>query len=363
MTSPQTVVISFECFDCGKAYSYASDIKSSTDASELMVQDIENEEIDKKITEIESNPEFNLKSNICLNCIDRYVKLTKKNHQSISNEKELIIQAMKNLLIDINSKELVDIKDNSSIALLQKKQSELSLIKQEQKKHSKATTDLTQQLNKLIKEEEDLWNEITNINIQNEDNALEDLMDNIHYNHIKKKADSLLNPILLSDLFKIEIKNKCAFINDFALDQSKFNINEINFSIGQLAYLISIMNDKVGYCNNIYSIYSIGKRSRILDKGQKKVFDLFLLSNSNQDIALFNEHLKIFISAVIELVTYINDNYKMGFEIIEGNDLNAFRFSMNSLANWSIAMSNLFETIKKIIEEPKLQHVFNTQFK
>lgn len=369
-SSSSQLVINFNCFDCGKPYSYTGDIKSSTDAYESLLQDLENEEIDKKILEIETNSEFILKTSICLNCIDKYLKSTRKNYQSISNEKELIIQAIRNLLIDINSKELIAIKDNSSHALLKKKQKELALVKEEQKKYNKTASELSDQLNRLIKEEDDLCNEITDINIQNEDNAIDNLIDNIHYDHLKSKADSLLKPILLSDLFKIEITSKAAFINDFPLDQAKFNFDEINYAIGQLSYLISIMSDKVGRISNQYSIYSIGKKSRILDKGQKRVFDLFLISNSNQDIALFNEGLKVLISAIEELVKYINENQKMSLEIFISNDpdanayinKNAFRFSIDALANWSLQMSSVLKTIKEIIEEPKLQHIFNTQF-
>ena len=63
------------------------------------------EDITKKIKEIEELTNFNIKKNICLNCIDKLIKERESNNSLLHAEKELLTNALEALMSEIESTE------------------------------------------------------------------------------------------------------------------------------------------------------------------------------------------------------------------------------------------------------------------
>lgn len=73
---------------------------------ELTTTPIDNDEdISKKIKEIEELTNFNVKKNICLNCLDKLIREREEANMRLNEEKDKLTHALENLMNEIESKE------------------------------------------------------------------------------------------------------------------------------------------------------------------------------------------------------------------------------------------------------------------
>ena len=75
----------------------------NTDLSNTSINN--DEDIVKKIKEIEELTNFNVKKNICLNCIEKLIKERESNNSLLHAEKELLTNALETLMSELESKE------------------------------------------------------------------------------------------------------------------------------------------------------------------------------------------------------------------------------------------------------------------
>jgi hypothetical protein len=96
-----------KCLDCKAELeldyeSYKGNKFIKIDVSGALLND---DDINKRIKEIEELTNFNEKKNICLNCLDKLIEKTEKKNNLLAYEKDQFTNALENLILELNSTE------------------------------------------------------------------------------------------------------------------------------------------------------------------------------------------------------------------------------------------------------------------
>lgn len=151
-----------KCLDCAVEF----DINYES-LNELTNTPIDNEDdIYKKIKEFEELTNFNVKKNICLNCLDKLIKERESTNAFISSEKDLLVNALENLMMEIESKEFVNIlnyNEENLCSLEEELKNQLENLKSKEKNCEDEFKKLNEELKSLSEEENKYWDEFNNL--------------------------------------------------------------------------------------------------------------------------------------------------------------------------------------------------------
>jgi hypothetical protein len=94
-----------KCLDCKTEFDL--DYESYKGNVNHLISDLtgnaNEEDINKRIKEIEELTNFNEKKNICLNCLDKLIEKTEKKNSQLMCEKDQFTSALENLISEVNS--------------------------------------------------------------------------------------------------------------------------------------------------------------------------------------------------------------------------------------------------------------------
>jgi beclin 1 len=348
----------FKCLDCGVEF----DVNYES-CNELSTSPIDQEEdISKKIKDIEELTNFNIKKNICLNCLDKLIKEREFNNQLLSLEKESLANALQNLMTEIESNEFVGI-INYSEDELNKKEEEVRIqlegLQEKEKSCEEELKKLTEELKILSEEENKYWDQFNllekNIFLYEKSKSFTKNKINLYEKEIKNFSNSNI----FSDLFNISFIDKYGTINGCrmgAVSGNSILYDEINSGWGYIVFLTTTLARKFNYDFKKYEMYPLGNSSKIINKNSKVIYELSLSSN-NKVLERFNEAMIIYLDCLRELNEYLlannciaikptDFNYK-----IQNDTINTFniRLDPNKPEEWSQCMKYLLTILKFLI--------------
>lgn len=344
-----------KCLDCGAEF----DVNYEC-CQELSATPMENDEdINKKIKEIEELTNFNVKKNICLNCLDKLIKEREWSNQILSTEKDLLTNALENLMTEIESKEFIEVINYSEDGLTNNEEEarlQLEMSRVKEKSCEEELRKLTEELKILSDEESKYWEEFSalekNMYLYEKSKTLTKNKINL----FEKEIKNFSNTNIFQDLFNISYTDRYGTINGSrmgALTGNNVLYDEINSGWGYILFLTTILSRKFNYEFKKFELIPMGNFSKIVNKSSKSIYDLTLSSNIKV-MEKFNEAMVIYLENLKELNDYLisnniitiksNDfNYKLSNDTINNYSI---KFDPNYPENWSQCMKYLLTILK-----------------
>jgi beclin len=350
---------SVKCLDCGVEF----DVNYEC-CSELTTSPLDNDEdVMRKIKEIEELTNFNVKKNICLNCLDKLIKERECTNQFLSNEKDLLTNALENLMSEIESKDFVTMANYPEAELTSKEEEarqQLEALKLREKSCEDELRKLTEELKTLSEEETKYWNEFNSLerNIYLYEKSKTFTKNKIH--QYEKEIKNFSNTNIFTDLFNISFADKYGTINGSrmgALSGNSVLYDEINSGWGYILFLTCIIAKKFNYEFKKYELVPMGNYSKIISKSNKNVYELTLTGNAKV-LEKFNESMVVYLENLKELNDYLvpilintikstsDFNYKIQNDAINNYSI---KFDQNNPENWSQCMKYLLTILKYYI--------------
>jgi beclin 1 len=348
-----------KCLDCGVDF----DVNYEC-CNELSNTPMENEEdITKKIKEIEELTNFNVKKNICLNCLDKLIKERESTNQFLLSEKDLLTMALENLMTEIESKDFVNVINYSDEELTNKEEEvskQLENLKEKEKRCEEELKKLTDELKSITEEENKYWEEFNslerNIYLYEKSKAFT----KTKINYYEKEIKNFSNTNIFSDLFNISFSDKYGTINGSrmgALLGNNILYDEINSGWGYILFLTTIIARKFNYDFKKFELVPMGNYSKIINKNNKATYEL-TLANNVKSLERFNEGMLIYLENLRELNDFLmpnlinsikstsDFNYKIQTETINNYSI---KFDTNNPEGWNQCMKYLLTILKLYI--------------
>jgi beclin 1 len=346
-----------KCLDCNADFTINYEC-----CSEICQSPLENDEdILKKIKEIEELTNFNVKKNICLNCLDKLIKERESTNFFLTSEKDALTNALESLINEIEAKDFINMANFPEEELLvqeKEAESQLASLKTREKECEEELQALTETLVKLSEEENDYWNNFNDLerNIYLYEKSKSMTKNKI--NTYEKEIKNFSNTSVFADLFNISFSDKYGTINGSrmgALSGSNVLYDEINSGWGYIIFLTSIIAKKFNYEFKKYDLVPMGNFSKIINPTSKLNYELTMSSNTKV-IEKFNESMVVYLENLKELSDYLlpilNNKTSGDFSYIIQNDcINkcSIKFDQNNPENWSQCMKYLLTILKFFI--------------
>lgn len=348
-----------KCLDCGIEFELNYECCNEISSTPLE----NNDDISKKIKEIEELTNFNVKKNICLNCLDQLIKERESTFQHLSIEKAQLTRALENLMTEIESQDFANVVNYSEEELNSKEaevQNQLDLLIEKEKSSEEELKKLTEELQSLSEEEYKYWNEFNTLEGQIYLYEKSKAFTKNKITHFEKEIKNFSNTNIFTDLFNISFHDKCGTINGCKMGIVVGNMdiyNEVNAGWGYIIYLTAIIAKKCNYEFKKFDLIPMGNYSKILNKTNKNVNEL-TLSTSVKSIEKMNEGMCYYLECLKEL----NDSHMQGllnsiktssdfsYKILnDGINGYSIKFDPSNPENWSQCLKYLLTILKMYI--------------
>jgi hypothetical protein len=316
----------------------------------------------KKTEELTS---FNIKKNVCLNCLKSIIDERENTNNAIINDINCLKNAKNNLNSDMLAREVEEINNLNEEDLIQqeiKLNKEINdLIVEDEKTRLEVESHL-KELSDLHKEEQNCWDvfgKIEEVTLKFERNK-QFVMNK--YRYYESEIKQFSNMSLIDSIFSITCYDKYGVINGARLGfGSSIIFDEINAGLGYIVFLTSIIAKKFSYEFKNYELIPMGNYSKILKKKTGyTVYELNTSGTSKLSTEKFNEALVNLLDAIKELDDYLilygkisTYNYDEGdINIKIGNgEINGYsiKYDYNHPENWSQCMKLLLILLKNYI--------------
>lgn len=346
------------CLDCG------NEVEIQYDGIQDYIKSNSDENISKKIKEIEEMTNFNLSKNICLDCLDYLIKEREQSNAELNSEINLLKESLESINNHTETEEymkLINIKEEE----LQSQESEWkkklneNLLKD--KNLNEEMESLLNELSLLYKEEKTYWNtfnQLEEVSLKNERNK-NILMSKykIYENEIKQFS----NISILDSVFNITCNDKYGVINGAKLGfDTSIAVDEINAGMGYIIFLTSIVAMKFSFEFSKYELVPMGNYSKIVNKKTGIIYELNTTGISKISTDKFNEALVYYLEALKEMNDFFISNGKVSSSKISdtelsikigSEDINGFsiKYDSSKPENWSQAMKYLLILLKSYI--------------
>lgn len=346
------------CLDCG------NEVEIQYDGIQDYIKSNSDENISKKIKEIEEMTNFNLSKNICLDCLDYLIKEREQSNAELNSEINLLKESLESINNHTETEEymkLINIKEEE----LQSQESEWkkklneNLLKD--KNSNEEMESLLNELSLLYKEEKTYWNtfnQLEEVSLKNERNK-NILMSKykIYENEIKQFS----NISILDSVFNITCNDKYGVINGAKLGfDTSIAVDEINAGMGYIIFLTSIVAMKFSFEFSKYELVPMGNYSKIVNKKTGIIYELNTTGISKISTDKFNEALVYYLEALKEMNDFFISNGKVSSSKISdtelsikigSEDINGFsiKYDSSKPENWSQAMKYLLILLKSYI--------------
>lgn len=345
-----------KCLDCGAEFEINYEC-----CNDLSSTPIENEEdISKKIKEIEELTNFNVKKNICLNCLDKLIKEREWTNQSLSNEKDMLTSALENLMTEIESKDfksMANYPEEELVSKLEEARQQVDNLKNKEHGLEEELKKLSEELKTLSDEENKYWDEFNDLERNMYLYEKSKTFTKNKINLYEKEIKNFSNANIFTDLFNISFADKYGTINGSrmgALSGNSILYDEINSGWGHIIFLTSIIARKFNFEFKKCELIPMGNYSKIVNKGTKAVYELTLTSNS-KILERFNEAMVVYLENLKELndflvptiINSIKSSYDFNYKIQnEGINNFSIKLDQNNPETWSQCMKYLLTILK-----------------
>jgi len=291
--------------------------------------------------------------------LDKLIKEREWSNIDLSKEKDLLTDALENLMTEIESKEFIEVINYSDEELTNKEEAvrqQLEMSKLKEKTCEEELKKLTEELRALSEEENNYWDEFNNLERNFYLYEKSKTFTKNRINLYEKEIKNFSNTNIFTDLFNISFADKYGTINGSrmgALSGNNVLYDEINSGWGYIIFLTTIISRKFNYDFKKYDLIPMGNYSKILNKSSKAIYEL-TLSNNLKIMERFNEAMLIYLDNIKELNEYLlAHNYiciKSGdfnYKIINDSINNySIKFDQNNPENWSQCMKYLLTILK-----------------
>lgn len=345
------------CLDCG------NEVEILYDGMQEYIKANSEENINKKIKEIEEMTNFNLSKNICLNCIEALIKEREQVNSNLSEEIKNLKMSLEALTSDIESKDFQEI-NGVKEEDLNKEESEvkerLNELKAKDNKLQDEIDGLLNELSFLYSDEKNYWNtfnQLEDVALKHEKNKNFILSKyKIYENDIKQFS----NASLIDSIFNITYSDKYGVINGARLGfDTSIVVDEINAGMGYIIFLTSIVASKFGFEFSKYELIPMGNYSKIINKKNGLSYEVNTTGVSKVSTDKFNEALVMYLDALKDLNEFLVStgkcsqkipecdlNIKLGNEDINGSSI---RYDSSKPEVWAQTMKYLLILLKSYI--------------
>ena len=349
---------SVKCLDCNVEFSVNYEC-----CSELCQSPLENDEdILKKIKEIEELTNFNVKKNICLNCLDKLIKERESSNFFLASEKDALTKALASLINEIESKDFINMANFPEEGLLaQEKEAEtqLATLKAREKECEEELQSLTETLTKLSDEENEYWNNFNDLERNIYFYEKSKTMTKNKINTYEKEIKNFSSTNVFSDLFNISFSDKYGTINGSrmgALSGNNVLYDEINSGWGYIVFLTCIIAKKFNFEFKKYELVPMGNYSKIVHRSNKTTYELTMSSNArviekfNEAMIVYLENLKELSEYLLPILNHMKSSGEFAFNL-QNDCINkcSIKFDQNNPETWSQCMKYLLTILKFFI--------------
>lgn len=296
----------------------------------------------------------NIIHSVCVNCMEKIQLIKNKEIDAHIEKKNVFFDALKNLMIDINSDDpeassCEDPSLNEEKAFLEE---ELMRLSNEEKAVDESIKTLSTEISLLSEKEESLLNELNVQHLSFFSNSLSLVSDKEKENKVDKMLNELKNVDLVS-IFKIEVSEKSAEICGVLLSFEK-KFAYFNYCVSMMTLLTNIISNLTKYSKQARQKYIFypSTYTKLLDKKSSQILPLYLDYAVQNTSNSFNYSLRKYISHLSRLIKFIKQNYEVEFE--------TKKFSKNSfsLSEASEIMRGILEILQSIMINTKIQNLF-----
>jgi hypothetical protein len=345
------------CLDC------TNEVEILYDGIQDYLKTNTEESVYKKIKEVEEMTNFNLKKNICLNCLECLIKEREITNNNLATEISILKTSLDSVQNDIESREYNDI-SNLNIEDLEKDEQNIKLklesLKEKDNNLQQELDSLLNELSSLHTEEKNYWNVFNQIEdtiLKHEKNKNFILS---KYKTYENDIKQFSNASLIDSLFNISCSDKYGVINGARLGfDSTILLDEINAGMGYIIYLTSIVAIKFNFEFSKHELIPMGNYSKIVNKKTGLSFEFNTTGISKVSTDKFNEALVMYLEALKEMNDFLLTNGKVSQKTSEGElniklgieDINGYSIKYDSMKgeNWSQAMKYLLILLKSYI--------------
>lgn len=317
----------------------------------------------KKIKEIEEMTNFNLKKNICLNCLEHLVKERENVNSSIVNEITVLKNSLVSMTQDLESKEFDEVRNYKEEDLITEEDNlnqQLEQLRVQETASQEELEKLLNELSELHSEERNYWNVFNQLEEVSIKHDKQKEFTNNKYKSYESEIKQFSNTSLIDCLFNITCFDKYGVINGARLGfGSSIILDEINAGMGYIVFLTSIVAKKYSFEFSKYDLVPMGNYSKIVNKRTGLSYELNTTGISKVSTDKFNESLVMYLEALRELNDYLIINNKINQKTPEGDlnikigneDINGYsiKYDYNYPDNWSQCMKFLLIVLKSYI--------------
>jgi len=348
-----------KCLDCGNEFELNYEC-----CNEIASTPLENgDDITKKIKEIEELTNFNVKKNICLNCLDQLIKERESTFLNLSQEKDQLTKAFENLMTEIESQDFANVINYSEEELNTKEEEvkeQLDALKEKEKNCEEELKKLTEELRTLSVEEKKYWDEFNSLESSIYLYEKSKAFTKNKITHYEKEIKNFSNTNILTDLFNISFFDGCGTINGckMGIELGKPDVyNEVNAGWGYIIYLTAIIAKKFNFEFKKFELIPMGNYSKIVNKMNKTVHE-FNMNMNVKSLEKLNEAMGYYLESLKELNDYLmpgllnsirtssDFNYKIQNDLINGYSIT---YDPKTPGNWSQCMKYLLTILKMYI--------------
>lgn len=354
---------SIKCIDCQTEMDINYDGCQGNRSNLDFLKSEVDENIYKRISTIEDMTNFNLKKNICLNCLNTLIEERERANSQIAAETSTLKEAYLNIVRDLESEEFQQLRELKEESLLEEERglmATLGRLQAEEKQQEQELGQLMKELSKLNAEEQDYWNDFVNME---ESTLCYERTKQYHLNKIatyESEIKQFSHSSLIENLFKISCQDKFGIINGARLGfGSNILWDEINAGIGYIIYLTCIIAKKYAFEFSRFDLVPMGNYSKTINKKTGVMHELTISGNSDRSIEKFNEAIVMYLECLKELNDHLTAQGKVNQKTPEGelnlkisaDNINGFsiKYDPNFPDNWSQCMKYVLIVLKSYI--------------
>ena len=342
----------YKCIDCGKEY----EINFCSEFTENL-ENINSEELEKKVSEHIKNLNFPSESNICFECL----KAIKAPQDSLikTSEKNNLEKIAKEYIDELNKKFKNEEKNlnNFSAEVEQKELNELNELKIKVENNESELNSLLKELENIEKKETEFCDEFRDLEtklyfVQKELSKSNDLK--LDY---ENKIQNLSNNNIFSELFRISFNEKFGSINGckFCDPYISNNYDGINGGWGYIILLTKLLAVKYMFKSKKYDLIPEGNFSIIKNEILNEKYEVGI-SDINRTKDKYNRAVGAYMEYLNEFLNYLIENKiieKSKLPQMNGITINDISIQIdnekNNLEKWYQCMKLLLSILKYLI--------------